>query len=250
MAGAHRLPVGVIIGSAVAALLLAALFGVVVAMAFGGDEDDDQNGPLPSIAQGTPTTMEPSATAAPPSVAPSAQAEIPSSAASPSQTPTPSPTPGGGNGGDTQLVDVENIAQELPSDWEVRTQEADRIVAMAPQTRGVLILVSSTAEQALDVNDLQQAFVKSRREAHADAEVCARPEESQVPGGPAGLFFAVCYTLTPQGGQAIAVADVFLIGVQGQSVFVYNVFATREQLDAFYDQIAELPVPQWKLYSQ
>ena len=173
-----------------------------------------------------------------------------SAIATPSETPVPTPTPGGGTGGGTQLVDVDNIAQELPSDWEVRTQEADRIIAVAPQTRGVMILISSTAEQALDVNDLQQAFVKNRRESYADAEVCAKPEDATVPGGPAGLFFALCYTLTPQGGQAIPVFDIFVIGVQGQSVFVYNLFVAREQVDAYYDQIEDLPEPRWKLFSQ
>jgi hypothetical protein len=247
----HRLPVALIVGGAASALLLAAVVGVVVAIASNGDDDGGGTGiasiePLPSGAA-EPTPVESRPAAASPSPTPAGATITPV----PVETASPSPSAGGGDGsGTTQVIDVETIRFEVPGNWRVLSQDRAEIWVQDPVTGGIAGLRSDTLTTAVTLSVVQQAVVARIRADFPDAEVCAEPEPSRVPGGPEdGVFFALCYTLTPSGGEAIPVADVYIIGIQGQAFFYTNVFAKREQIDAFVQAMNQLPAPVWKLYS-
>ena len=127
-------------------------------------------------------------------------------------------------------------------------------IAVADRTGRTLWLRSAAVASAITLDTLQERFLtKARREA-PDARICAGPETAMVPGGPTGgRYVVICSTFIPQGGgPAVRFADAYYIGLDGEgtTVFVMQLTASPESLQAFATAVQDLPPPVWKLFRE
>ncbi len=158
------------------------------------------------------------------------------------------PTPGTGN---LQVVDVQYIRAEVPASWDVRIRARDTVAVEDPASRA-LWLRSAGLPTAITMDRIQERFLDKARRESPDAAVCAGPETAAVPGGPTdGRYFVICSTFVPQGGgRAVRLADAYYLGLDGPAttVFVLQLTAVPEDLEAFASTVRGLPPPAWKLY--
>ena len=155
--------------------------------------------------------------------------------------------------GDRQIVEVQNIHAEIPADWDVLKRAQDTI-AVDDRAGRALWLRSASLPSTITLDAVQERFLDKARQEAPDAKICAGPETALVPGGPVGgRYMVICSTLIPQGGgPAVRLADAFYIGLDGTAttVFVIQLTATPESLEAFATTVRVLPPPTWKLYHQ
>jgi len=224
---AHRLPGGAIIGGVVAVLLVVAIAGAALGRLFGGGDPS----PVPTFPQSGNATPGPTGGA---TAAPTGQAG-------------PSPTVGDGTATGSQLVEVENVSIVVPADWTVSTTQPTSISVNDPA--GGLAEVESFTLPDATLGGLQNVVVELYKSNHPDTVVCQEPAPAAMPGGPLNsVGFVLCFTRTPEGGQAIPVTSVHLIGVQDTSVFSYHVEARTNYVATFVGLLDKLPPPNWKLY--
>ena len=152
-----------------------------------------------------------------------------------------------------QVIDVQNIKAEVPGDWDILTRSGDTIAAKDRTgrtlwLRSAVLLTSTTLDAVLD------RFLDKARHEAPDAKICAGPETAVVPGGPVGGRYAViCSTFIPQGGgPAARFADAYYIGLDGEAtnVYVMQLTASPESLQAFATTVRDLPPPVWKLFKE
>jgi hypothetical protein len=152
-----------------------------------------------------------------------------------------------------QVIDVQNIKAEIPGDWDVLTRSGDTIAAKDRAGR-TLWLRSAGLLSTISLDTVLDRFLDKARHEAPDAKVCAGPEIAVVPGGPVGGRYAViCSTFIPQGGGlAVRFADAYYIGLdrEAANVFVMQLTATPESLQAFATVIHDLPPPVWKLFHE
>ncbi len=163
----------------------------------------------------------------------------------------PGPATGGpaGTVGDLQVVEVANIRAEVPGAWTVVRRAGDTI-AVHDQARRALWLRSALLPTAVSLDAIQEQSFKRARDGSPDAKICAGPDGAPVPGGPAeGRYYVICYTFIPQGGgPAVALADAFYVATGGASaIFMMQLTAVPEALEAFAGAVRQLPAPVWKL---
>ena len=153
--------------------------------------------------------------------------------------------------GDRQIVEVQNIHAEVPANWDVLKRAQDTI-AVDDRAGRALWLRSASLPSTITLDTVQERFLDKARQEAPDAKICAGPETALVPGGPVGgRYLVICSTLIPQGGgPVVRLADAFYIGVDetGMTVFVIQLTATPESLQAFATTVRVLPPPTWKLY--
>lgn len=152
-----------------------------------------------------------------------------------------------------QVIDVQNITAEVPGDWDVLTRSGDTIAAKDRAGR-TLWLRSAGLLTATTLDTVLGRFLDKAGHEAPDAKVCAGPETAVVPGGPVGGRYAViCSTFIPQGGgPAVRFADAYYIGLDREAtkVFVMQLTATPESLQAFATTVHDLPPPVWKLFQE
>lgn len=155
--------------------------------------------------------------------------------------------------GARQVIDVQNIRAEIPHDWDVLTRSGDTIAAKDGAGR-TLWLRSAGLASTITLDTVLDRFLDKARHEAPDAKICAGPETAVVPGGPVGGRYAViCSTFIPQGGgPAVRFADAYYIGLDhaGTNVFVLQLTATPENLQAFATTVHDLPPPVWKLFKE
>ena len=134
--------------------------------------------------------------------------------------------------GDRQIVEVQNIHAEVPANWDVLKLAQDTI-AVDDRAGRALWLRSASLPSTITLDTVQERFLEKARQEAPDAKICAGPETALVPGGP-----------------VVRLADAFYIGVDetGMTVFVIQLTATPESLQAFATTVRVLPPPTWKLY--
>jgi hypothetical protein len=137
----------------------------------------------------------------------------------------------------------------VPANWEVVKQDPALVIVRDPVSRGTIADLSYEGEGEITLAEFQQDVVSSVVASSPDAEFCLAPEPGRVPGLPIeGSFFAMCYTVTPQGGEAFRIVSVYSIAVQGRTVFFENLRAASDQYDAMFEAWLKIPSPIWKLY--
>jgi len=237
----HRLPGGVIIGGAVAVLLVVAIAGAALGRLFGGGDPS----PVPTFPQSGNATPGPTAGAtAAPTVGAEPSPTVGSATAAPTVGAEPSPTVGPAPG--TQRIEVENLIIDVPTDWTVLHKDPNRIAVSDPG--GGLVQLESY-QLPLTVELLQEAIVDARKGEYPDTTFCQEPIANPVPGGPPeGLEFVLCYTKTPDGGQASRTVSIHSIGVHQNSVFSYQAEAPASYIRTFAGLVLALTPPNWKLY--
>ena len=235
-----RLPMMLIIGGVVLALLLVAGVGVVLAMSGGGGQGQANQ----TVA---PPTQAPVTQAPPDDPDPTAPPDDPDPTAPPDD-PDPTAPPDGPDGpvGPGETVEVANIAVTVPGGWEAAAQ--DPAVIQVSGEGGLITFFSADIGESPTLDQLLDGLQANLEESFPDVQVCGDPSDSTLPNGPAGVFVAYCYTLTLEGGQSVVVADLYLISMQGTVLSYVEALTAAENLDAFLE--ASGPIVgsvQWRL---
>lgn len=244
-----RIPMPVMIGGVIAAIVVAAGVGIVLASGNnGGPDPTTQSLPTPgptrsAVVTAAPNTPGPVVSLAPPPT---------SSVVNPTPgTVTPTPAPSTGTGGGAQTISVDYIEITVPNDWEVLEKDATFISLHVP-AGGQLFLSSGKVDPATTAAKLLQDAVDTRKAKFPDVKVCIEEADSTLPNGPPGRAVGLCYTAQTQSGETYA-ATVFLnYGVTdgGTTAYLLKVYAPDETWDAVVDQVlAVFDSIKWTLYT-
>ncbi|MHB8893311.1 MAG: hypothetical protein ACYC65_14855 [Candidatus Limnocylindrales bacterium] len=262
-APARRLPVGLIVGGVAAVLAVLVVGGVAASSLLAK--------PGPSPALPILPTPAPSVAVVPPSIQPAESTGpvvtlppvespgpvvtlppvvIDTPAPEPSIGPTAAPAPSTPPGG--EVVSVANISITIAAPWTVADTQDYSIQLVIPQ-KGGMALTSGTLQNATTADEWIQSTLVDDQKTDPNASFCggSSPEAVTVPNGPPGKIAAICYTLTPQGGQAVNVVEIQMVGVDqaGTTVYVIDILASEASIQEILDLAGPLlPTVTWKLY--
>ncbi len=249
----HRLPLGSLIGIVIGVLGLVAAIGILtshrsaatppplpvptalptspaVQPTFAPQPTAPASQPT-SPAQPTQPLGQPTQPAAPPTFAPQpTQPAAPPTFAAQPTAPAPQPT---GPPGPGQTFASTTFSVFIPSEWQVINQSTkpsqNEVILQDPSTapNGLDIFAGLSSAQT-DAQTVLQTVLTNLQRQYPDAQQCG----SSVPatfGGVAGTLMPVCYTITPQGGAAISVAELAWAATDAAGVTVYFVGQTAAQ---------------------
>ncbi|MFN2568823.1 MAG: hypothetical protein ABR564_04385 [Candidatus Dormibacteria bacterium] len=108
---------------------------------------------------------------------------------------TPPPSSG-------QRVETARIAVTLPEGWSTVSTADDELVAAG--RHAVVDLSVRTASDTLTQANLADDITAGFQRRYPDARICRPPAPAGIDNGPEGVAFAVCYTVIPQNGRAVA----------------------------------------------
>ncbi len=245
---ARRRPVGLLVGGAVVALLVLVGGGVAAASIL--------SKPTPSPVIPLPPTPAPSTAVRPTPTPASSSGPVvtappvvivtpgPVVTSQPTQAPQPTAPPNG------QTVDVTNISVVVPPPWTVSDKQ-DYAITLLYAKKGAMSLVSGTLKTATTPTAWLQGVLADVQKNDPNAAFCKEPQDFQLANGPAGKIAAICYTHTPQGGQATKLVEVQAVGVDsaGTTLFIADIVAPDTNIDEVLqaaDQV--LPSVTWKLF--
>jgi hypothetical protein len=166
----------------------------------------------------------------------------------PSAAPTAAPPPSGG-----QLVSVANLSVMVSGPWTVSDKQDYSIQLAIPQ-KGGLVFTSGTLKDPVTAEAWIQSTLADAQKTDPNATFCSStptPESVTVPNGPPGLIAAICYTVTPQGGQAMNLIEIELVGVDqaGTTVCVIDILAAEANITEVLDAAEPLlPTVTWTLF--
>lgn len=252
----RRLPIGLIAGGVVVALAILVVGGVAASTIL--------SKPAPSPVLPIMPTPAPSSAAVFPSAAPAASARpvvtappvvivtpgpVPTTGppAQPTVAPQPSTLPNG------QTVSVANLSVVVAAPWTINDTKDFTIQLVIPQ-KGGMALTSGTLENPTTADAWLQGVLADNQKIDPNASFCAGttgPEAVNVPNGPAGMIAAMCYTATPQGGQATNFVELQMVGIDqaGTTLFIVDILASEANIGEVLDAASPLlPTITWKLY--
>ena len=262
-APARRRPIGLIVGGA--ALVLAALvIGGVAASAIMSKPVPSPELPVvatpaPSVAVVRPT---PRPTDTPPPVVtprpvvivtapPVVETPAPDPTERPAE-PTNAPRPTAAAGG--QLVSVSSISVTVSEPWTL-SEKTDLAIHLSLPKKGFLSLVSGKLRNPTTPEAWIDTRLAENQKTDPNAAYCGTnpgPQPLGLPNGPAGKAAVMCYTVTPQGGKALKLAEVVLVGVDqaGTTLFLIDITATEEKLgEVLTAADGLLPTVTWALFT-
>ena len=239
-----RIPMPVMIGGVIAAIVVAA--GVGMVFASGGGPD-----PTPPVFPTPRPTSAVVVTPAPTSGPAVTQGPLVSFAPLPTTvapTAGPVPTPGPVAG---QTISVESVAITVPGNWEVLGQDSTYISLWAP-AGGQLVLESWHANPTLTAAQLLEREVDGVRSKHPDVKVCVPEGDFTMPNGPPGRKVGLCYTAQTSSGETYQATDFMAFGASdgGTIAYFFNMYARDENYDALLQQVVTvISSIEWKLYT-
>ena len=240
-----RIPMPVMIGGVIAAIVVAAGVGMVFASG-GGPDPTAPVFPTPrptSVVVVTPApTSGPAVTQGPlVSLAPPPTTVAP--------TAGPDPTAGPVTGGKAIFTDTLEVT--VPNTWKVENQ-TDVLISMFTAAGGQFYLESGYVDPAVTAQALIDAHIAAREAKYPDVEICRAQADSELPNGPVSRSVILCYTAQTQSGKTFP-ARVFLeIGVSdgGTVLYFMKLYSHADLWEASVADI--LPVVdsiRWKLYT-
>jgi len=144
--------------------------------------------------------------------------------------PTVPATQPSGPTGAGQIFSSTTFSVFVPSEWQVgnetTTPSENEVVLQDPSTapNGLDIFAGQNTAQA-DAGTVLQSVIANLQQKFPDAKQCG----STVPitfGGVAGTLVPICYTITPQGGAAVSVAELAWAATDATGANVYFVGQT------------------------
>jgi hypothetical protein len=202
------------------------------------------------VASAQPVATQPVATppvATPPLVAVSTP--VPQPSAAPTAGSTAPPVVGG------EVVSVANLSVTVSGPWTVADKQDYSIQLVIPQ-KGAMAFTSGNLKDPVTPEAWIASTLADDQKTDPNANYCAgtpAPESVTVPNGPPGLIAAMCYTATPQGGQAMKLVEIQMVGVDqaGTTVFIIDILAAEENISTVLDAASPLmSTVVWTLYNQ
>lgn len=260
----HRLPLGSLLGIVIGVLGILAAVGILTSHrgssaptipiptayptsppaqpTFAPEPTAPSGQPTAPAAQPTSPAAQPTAPAEQPTLAPqptvdqsqpTAPAEQPTLASQPTSPPAqpgvPTTQPSGPTGAG-QTFSTTTFSVFVPSEWQVgnetTTPTENEVVLQDPSTapNGLDIFAGQNTAQT-DAGTVLQSVIANLQQKFPDAKQCG----STVPitfGGVAGTLVPICYTITPQGGAAVSVAELAWAATDATGANVYFVGQT------------------------
>jgi hypothetical protein len=196
----------------------------------------------PTIVPVQPTQVPPQPTSAP--VQPTQPAQPTSASVQPTQAsqPTSAPTqaslpiptalatqPSGPTGAG-QTLSTTTFSVFVPSEWQVIKQTTNpsqnEVVLQDPSTApNGLDIFSGVSTSATTAQSVLQSVLTNAQQKYPDAQQCGNTVQSTI-GGVAGTLMPICFTITPQGGTAISVAELAWAATDPAGSTVYFVAQT------------------------
>ncbi len=253
---ARRLPIGLIAGGVIVVLAVLVVGGVAASTLLAK--------PAPSPALPILPTPAPSSAVALPSATPAASTR-PVITAPPVVIVTPGPVPTGGPPTQPtaapqpstpavgQAVSVANLSVTVAAPWTV-AETKDYTIQLVVPRKGGMALTSGTLQNPTTADAWLQGVLADNQKTDPNASYCqgtGGPEAVTVPNGPAGRIAAMCYTATPQGGQATKFVEIQMVGVDeaGTTLFIIDILASEANIGEILDAASPLlPTITWKLY--
>ena len=223
----RRLPLGLIAGAVVALLILMTGVGLVAA----------------AIAKGGAGSSGGTATAtASPQFAPPTAVPTPSQ---PVASPIPTPTGAATGAGACNSA----LCVNPPAGWTIASKDDMSFVLGHDNPAGSSLVESVKLGSPAKPVDLLQTLVNSAQKKYPDVSVCQNVQVAGI-GGKDGQYVILCYTATPQGGQAVKVERLIWIGVNGAGTVVYHFDGLWPETSDKFVENALVPLGhavQWKM---
>ena len=186
----------------------------------------------PTAPSGQPTAPAEQPTFASQPTAPAEQPTFASQPTAPAAQPTAATQPSGPTSGG-QTFSSTTFSVFVPSGWQVgnetTTPSQNEILLQDPSTapNGLDIFAGQSSAQT-DGGTVLQSVITNLQQKFPDATQCG----STVPitfGGVAGTLMPICYTITPQSGSAVSVAELAWAATDASGSNVYFVGQTAAQ---------------------
>jgi hypothetical protein len=206
--------------------------------------------PAPSTAPVATATPAASATPRPVVIVTAPPTEIAPSA-EPTSGPTAGPTAAPPVNG--KEVSVANLSLTAADPWTVDDTK-DYLIDLSIPKKGIMTVMSGTIKDATTATAWIQGMLAEDQKTDPNADYCkgsTKPEAVNVPNGPEGVIAAFCYTVTPQGGQALKLVDIAIVGVDGggKTLYIIDITSTEDNISEVIKAADPvLSSVTWKLY--
>ena len=191
---------------------------------------------------GQPTSGVPTQPAQPTTVVPPTPETQPTQAV---------PQPTQANSGPSQTLSTTTFTMQVPTSWQIvnhkTAQTQNEYVLEDPSTSpNSLDIFAGQSTSPANAQTTLQAILAGLQQQYPDAKSCGNNQQSTI-GGVAGTVMPICFTFTPQGGAAVASADLAWVGTNqsGSYLYVVGMMAGQSNQAFFGNASAVLKTVQW-----